>query len=236
MFCTQCGTATAGDARFCGNCGAPAQERSNLGASSLRPTAAPPVAQRPETSVTENETFPRKPMHLAAYLGLCIGAWIVGAVVANGISILMGSIYAEATVPTIIGFWLGKVVLKNKRRDWGGIVAFPITAFLAAIFGSALGGALASHNSGSMNYASLICLIIAFALSCGLFGVLKLKSGATAHETTGANEPPESADQLMRRYGVTRDGRYYIINGAKFEKLKYAIDHSNRQAASKGEA
>lgn len=234
MFCTQCGTAIAGDARFCGNCGAPAQEKSNLGAPPLRPTAAPPAVQRPPAS--ESVTVQKNPMHLAAYLGLCFVAWVVGAAVANGISILMGGAYAEATVSTVIGFWLGKVVLKNKHRDWGGIVAFPIINFLAAIFSSTLGSTSGSHNPGSLNYVPLIILIIAFALSCVLFVVLKLTSGATAHETMRTNEPPESNDELMRRYGVTRDGRYYIIGGSKFEKLKYAIDFAKHQVTSKDEA
>ena len=226
MFCTQCGKATAGDAKFCGNCGAPTQERSTLGALPLMPATAKPVAQSPEAS----DASPRKSMHLAAYLGLCFGAWIVGAAAANGISILTGSVYAEATVPTIIGFWLGKVALKNRRRDWAGIVAFPVIVFFAAIFGSTLGSTLALHSPGTINYASLISLIIGFVLSCLLFAVLKLKSGATVHEPTGASELPESADELMRKYGVTRNGRYYIIGGSRFEKLKYAIDHAKRQA------
>lgn len=228
MFCTQCGTAIAGNARFCGNCGAPAQERSN-------PSALPAI-QKPQASVAESEAFPKNPMHLAAYFGLCFVAWIVGAVVANGISTLMGSAYAESTIPTIIGFWLGKVVLKNKRRDWGGIIAFPIINLLAAVLGSASGGTFVSPDSGGLNYTPLIILIIAFTLSCGLFAVLKPKSGATAHETKGANESPESVEELMRRYGITQDGRYYIIYGSKFEKLKYAIDFAKRQASSKSKA
>ena len=53
MFCTQCGTATAGDAKFCGNCGAPAQDRSNLGAPSLISTTAPSLAPIQEASVAQ---------------------------------------------------------------------------------------------------------------------------------------------------------------------------------------
>lgn len=133
--------------------------------------------------MTESNTVQRKPMHIAVYLGLCFGAWLVGAVVANGISIRMGSVYAEATVPTIVGFWLGKVVLKSKSRGVVGIVAFPVTTFLASIFGSALGSTLASHSPEGTTYTALIVLIIAFATSCGLFALLSHRSNATKRST-----------------------------------------------------
>jgi C4-dicarboxylate transporter len=78
-------------------------------------------------------------MHIAAYLGLCFGAWLVGVLVASGVSILMGAAYAEATAATIIGFWVGKAVLRNKRRDWSSIIAFPVITFVAGLLGSAIG-------------------------------------------------------------------------------------------------
>lgn len=175
MFCTQCGGAITGNARFCGKCGAPVQEGSSLDASPLKPAAAPTAAEKPQVNVTVNEDLPRKPMHVAAYLGLFFGAWIVGAIVTNVISIPLGNAYAEATVPTAIGFWLGKVVLKNKQRDLVGIVAFPIFSFLAGLIGTVSVSALASPNAESMSYSALISLGIAFALSCGLFAVLNNK-------------------------------------------------------------
>lgn len=114
-----------------------------------------------------------KRMHLAAYLGLCFCAWVVGAIVANGVSILMGAAYAEATAATIIGFWIGKAVLKNKRRDWTSIVAFPAITFVAGLLGSVIGQVLVSQNPGSVNLSAIISLVVAFGLSCGLFAVLK---------------------------------------------------------------
>lgn len=123
----------------------------------------------------ENTTIENKPMHIAAYIGLCIVTWIAGAVVANGISILMGSLYAEATVPVIIGFWVGKIVLKNKHRDWESIIAFPIINLIAALLGSASSYAFTPLNPGN---TALIILVISFALSCGLFALLNIKHSA----------------------------------------------------------
>lgn len=114
-----------------------------------------------------------KRMHLAAYLGLCFCAWVVGAIVANGVSILMGAAYAEATAATIIGFWVGKAVLKNKRRDWVSVFAFPAITFIAGLLGSVSGQVLVSQNPGSMNLSAIISLVVAFGLSCGLFAALK---------------------------------------------------------------
>ncbi len=172
MFCIQCGKATASDARFCGNCGAPAQEKSNAGAPPFAQNTVPSTAQRPEAMAKRvRPSQEKKRMHIAAYIGLCFGAWVVGAIVAHGISDIMGILYGEATAATVLGFWLGKVVLKNKARDWGGIVAFPIITFLAAFLGPVL-LKLAEQNAESMSYSALISLVVAFALSCGLFAVL----------------------------------------------------------------
>jgi hypothetical protein len=127
--------------------------------------------------MTESKTVPRKPMSVGVYTGLCTGAMIVGYVVATGISTRMSIVYGDVAAPaTLIGFWLGKVVLKNKRRDWIGIVAFPVIIFLTAIFGTALGVASASHSPVGVNYAPLILLTIPFALSCGLFALFSERS------------------------------------------------------------
>ncbi len=120
----------------------------------------------------------KKPMHIAAYIGLFIVIWIAGAVVANGISMQMGRVYAEATAPVIIGFWVGKIVLRNKRRDWASIIAFPIINLIAALLGSASGYAFASQNPESTNFSALIILVISFALSCGLFAMFNVKHSA----------------------------------------------------------
>ena len=125
--------------------------------------------------MTENTTTEKKPMHFAAYLGLYIGAWIAGAVVANGVSIIMGSIYAQATAPVIIGFWIGKSLMKNRRRDWIGVLCFPIFTFVSGLFGHAMSYALANQSASGVNYSALISLVMAFVLSCGLFSILNTK-------------------------------------------------------------
>jgi len=105
----------------------------------------------------------KKPMHLAAYLGLCFLAWFTGAVIASfGISVAMGNLYAEATFSAIIGFWLGKIALNNKSRDWSGIVALPIINLITAL----LGLVFSTQNPDIEVYSPLIILIAAFALSC----------------------------------------------------------------------
>jgi len=48
MFCTQCGTATAGDARFCSNCGKPAQGASSSSVLASNPVSAAPPIPREE--------------------------------------------------------------------------------------------------------------------------------------------------------------------------------------------
>lgn len=172
-FCAQCGTAIATDARFCVKCGAPVQGVSNPDASQNRRTSMLPQVQPQQAGASLPNPAVGKRMHLAAYLGLCFCAWVVGAIVARGVSILMGAAYAEATAATIIGFWVGKAVLKNKRRDWISIVAFPVITFVAGLLGSAIGQVLVSQNPGSVNLSVAISLVVAFGLSCGLFAVLK---------------------------------------------------------------
>jgi len=199
MFCTQCGRATEKDAKFCGNCGTPVRFWSSVSeieqSASVTPAvpqtgvpvihvvddpeitlsaiAAPPVPQIKEASIAEAQTFERFPkrmaMSLSVYLGLCFGAWVCGAVVTSTISLLLGGAYAKATVPTIIGMWIGKLLQKNTRRHWGGIVAFPIVTLCAALLGTALAGPL----NGSV--FAMICLASATALSNGLFSLLNGK-------------------------------------------------------------
>lgn len=125
--------------------------------------------------MTENTTTEKSPMHLAAYIGLCFVAWIAGAAVANGVSIIMGSIYGKATFPVIIGFWIGKSLMKNGRREWIGILCFPIFTFISGLLGQAMGHALAVQTAGGRSYSALISLVIALALSLGLFASLNAK-------------------------------------------------------------
>lgn len=120
--------------------------------------------------MTNNVTIEVKSMKLATYIGLCFVAWIIGYVVLVNFTYLLGNTYAETTGIVIIGFWAGKAVLKNKRRDWVSIVAFPVINFITAIFAAGLTGVTQSYET-----ISIVCLVIAFILSCGLFALLKTK-------------------------------------------------------------
>ncbi len=116
-------------------------------------------------------------MRLAAYLGLCFLSWLVGVFLANAYGVLLGAAYAEATAATVIGFWAGKRVLKNKGRDWAGIVALPIMNTVAGLFGSALGFAL-ERQTGGVGLSAICSLVIAFGLSCMLFALLNRRARA----------------------------------------------------------
>ena len=121
-------------------------------------------------------------MHTAAFIGLCFVAWLVGAFVANGISITMGIVYAEATFPVVIGYWLGKAMLKNKQRDPLSIIAFPAINLIAGLFGFSLGHALAPETLGS---TGMFALAVAFALSSGVFAVLNKRISASKSAAAG---------------------------------------------------
>jgi hypothetical protein len=132
-----------------------------------------------QNTITEDTTTEKKSMHFAAYLALYIGAWIAGVFVTNTISPIMGSIYSQSTFSVIIGFWIGKLIMKNRRRDWIAILCFPIFTFVAALLGHALGSALGHAFSiqsvSSINQSSLISLVTTFILSCVLFAILNTK-------------------------------------------------------------
>lgn len=186
----------------------------------------------------ENTAIENKPMHIAAYIGLCIVTWIAGAVVANGISMLIGSVYAEATVPVIIGFWVGKIVLKNKHRDWESIIAFPIINLIAALLGSASSYAFASQNPESTNFSALIILVISFALSCGLFALLNIKYSALGRALeVGATKSGKITDSslialgLALGVGVTVGLSVIIANNA----TDTATAHSTTPTISQGQ-
>lgn len=87
----------------------------------------------------------------------------------------MGAAYAEATIPTVIGFWLGKVILKNKRRDWAAIIAFPVINFISGFTGTVVGQVLARETQEAMNYSAILSLAVSLALSLALFSMLKEK-------------------------------------------------------------
>lgn len=172
MFCTQCSKPVPKDARFCGNCGSP------TGMSNIRLVAS--------------GHHQASDMSLGKFLGLCVAAWIVGVIIANSVSILMGSAYAEATAPTIIGFWGAKAALKNKRRAWSSIIAFPVITLLAGFLGTTLGLSFASHNPESTNYSALISACVAFALSLGLFALLP--KDLVPSSSAGASQVPSPPD------------------------------------------
>ncbi len=111
-------------------------------------------------------------MHIATYLGLLFLAWILGLVAANIVSQAMGLLYAEATFPVIIGFWLGKLALKNKRRDWVAVIVFPFIALVSTILGFVLGQAIATISQLDAGPAAgLSTIALAFAFASALFGL-----------------------------------------------------------------
>ncbi len=136
------------------------------------------------------------------YFGLCIAAWLVGLVAAHDISMLIGGDYAEATIPVIIGFWAGKLALKNKSRDLGGIVAFPIVTLVSSILGYGFGNVLVLQNSGSTNFSALISMAISFVLSCALFFLInrmnKYESKASNNASFTQNYLEEKRKELQR--------------------------------------
>ena len=115
----------------------------------------------------------KRPMHIAAFLGLCFVGWSVGAFVANGISVNMGNVYAEATFSVLIGYWLGKAIVKYKQRDFASILAFPIINLIAGLLGYSLSYAVAPQSHGTKG---LLTVGVAFCLSIALFAILNKKS------------------------------------------------------------
>ncbi|MDZ7790317.1 MAG: DUF4339 domain-containing protein [Xanthomonadales bacterium] len=133
-------------------------------------------AHRRAVNAVKND---KGPMRHAGSIGLYFLAWIVGSVLAYMISRGMGILYAQGTFPLVLGFWLGKRVLKNRRREWGGIIAFPIIGLLSSFLGFVMGQAIASLNSGDANvFAAFSTIGISFAFSCALFGLLNLRTSS----------------------------------------------------------
>lgn len=126
MFCTQCGTATAGDAKFCCNCGAPAQDKSNPGASTFRPTTAPPPAPRSEASVAQVRPWVRYWARMFDIYLFCIVAGVVIAVAnpdafnekgseqAFALFAIFGWVFIESLFLSTIGTTPGKWLFKTQ--------------------------------------------------------------------------------------------------------------------------
>lgn len=126
MFCTQCGTATAGDAKFCGNCGAPAQGSVNPVAPAFTPTAAPPPVQMAEPSVAQVRPWVRYwarmfDIYLACIVaGLAIGIFNLDAFDEKGIDKLFGLavifvwVFVESLLLSTAGTTPGKWLLKTR--------------------------------------------------------------------------------------------------------------------------
>jgi hypothetical protein len=128
----------------------------------------------------------KKERSFGAYAGLCFVAWIIGFVVISVIfSDLMTGFYAQATVPSLFGFAIGRLLAKNNQRDLLGIISFPIITFFSA-FGHIIGSATKYNESA-------IVFIISFVLSYVVFFVAKIR--LRAEQEIGRNDISSTAQQ-----------------------------------------
>lgn len=126
MFCTQCGTATAGDAKFCGNCGAPAQYTSNSDVLRSEHTSAPPLIPRAEPSVSQVRPWVRYWAHMFdIYLAFIVGALAIGFLNPDaftepgsdqlfGLAIVFAWVFIEALFLSTAGTTPGKWLFKTR--------------------------------------------------------------------------------------------------------------------------
>lgn len=161
MYCTQCGNKTPEKANFCSKCGSPTSI-------SPSPTNTNPGNSKP----TEDEGPAQNKTSTIKFLILCFFSWVIIGVITSEIMTPMGiAKYAEATFPTILGFWAARALSNSKDRGWISITSFPVINFLSAIPGSLLGVHLAKA-SGIMLFianSSIAAMVIAFSLSITIF-------------------------------------------------------------------
>jgi len=176
----------------------------------------------------------KKPMHLAVYLTLYFAAWMVGAVVANSISAIMGMLYAEATASVVIGYWTGKRVVKNKQRDWIGIIGFPIINLIVAPI-----GVLAIETSDNTQVAVVISLIITFLFSCALFALLNIKNRRSSPESIELSsqslneESPDkkvaTAENLQKETNIRAYDHWSDNNKGDAQSIEESVGNSQAQ-------
>ncbi|GHU07457.1 hypothetical protein AGMMS50225_04410 [Betaproteobacteria bacterium] len=150
-----------------------------------------------------------KQMSHGAYMGLCIVSWVVGAFVASGFSPLLATFYAEATVPVIFGFWVGKALAGNKGSDWKGIIVFPVICLVAGLFSHAIGDTLAQQNPGSPNMSAGIALAVASCLSYVFFVFIIRERSAEKLNALKEQVPAKTIDQDR---GATRQQTTNVVS------------------------
>jgi hypothetical protein len=112
-------------------------------------------------------------MSRGMYIGLCFVSWLVGVIVANVVSPLLGTAYAEASIAVIVAFWFAKYVAKDNHREWSSIVAFPIITFASGLLGAVIGTALASQATDGPRPTALVAFAAAFVFAFAFFAVRK---------------------------------------------------------------
>ncbi len=162
MFCTQCGTATAGDAKFCGNCGAPAQGTSNFSALKSNPVSAP---TRVPTSASQVRPWVRYwARMLDIYLACIVAGLAIGIINPDAFNekgsdqifalvVFFAWIFIESLFLSTVGSTPGKWLFKTRivptngstldystalsrsfKVWWRGLgIGFPIASFITLI-------------------------------------------------------------------------------------------------------
>ena len=126
MFCTQCGTATAGDAKFCGSCGAPAQSATNPSVLRSASPSAPPPIPRVEASVSQVRPWVRYWARMFdIYLACIVGGLAIGILNPNafaepgsdqlfGLAVIFAWVFIEALFLSTAGTTPGKWLFKTR--------------------------------------------------------------------------------------------------------------------------
>lgn len=126
MFCTQCGTATAGDAKFCGNCGAPAQSASSPRVREPENTLPPPPISKAEPSVPQVRPWVRYWARMFdIYLAAIVGGVAIGFLNPDaftepgsdqlyGLAIVFSWVFIEALFLSTAGTTPGKWLFKTR--------------------------------------------------------------------------------------------------------------------------
>ncbi|SBV37673.1 Putative membrane protein/domain protein (modular protein) [uncultured Stenotrophomonas sp.] len=126
MFCTQCGTAIAGDAKFCGNCGAPAQGSAKPGMSTSKPTLPPPPIPRVEASVPQVRPWVRYWARMFdIYLASIVAGFAIGILNPNAFNekgsdqlfalvVIFAWVFIEAIFLSTVGTTPGKWLFKTR--------------------------------------------------------------------------------------------------------------------------
>jgi uncharacterized RDD family membrane protein YckC len=126
MFCTQCGTATAGDTKFCGNCGAPVQSASSPRVLEPENTSAPLLIPRAEPCVSQVRPWVRYWARMFdIYLAAIVGGLAIGFLNPDaftepgsdqlfGLAVVFAWVFIEALFLSTAGTTPGKWLFKTR--------------------------------------------------------------------------------------------------------------------------